>query len=131
MPLIYQTPKGQYAASEKEWREKMKAEGSDPKQASRKSINVPTAKADLMQFLEFHNVNLLYPVPPRLVVPEGLDAPLPDSPGDVIEVRPTTVTEAPGDLDALFEAAPIRQQLRLAVSAIDAADVALLSKLAG
>lgn len=109
---LYQTPGGTWAGSEKDWKAAMKAEGSDPKDADRKIVEVPTAKAALMEFLTFHNVNVINPR--AFNEPDRSDTP-PVEPA--ASSGSTTVT----DLDEAFAAAPVRQQLRLSVTAIDAA----------
>lgn len=114
---LYQTPGGTWAGSEKDWKTAMKAEGSDPKAATLKTIEVPTSKAELMEFLTFHNVNCIAPRSSSAVAPQEQKAPLTPA--------PAADTTVPGDLDALFAAAPLRKQLTLAVLAIDAADAAI------
>ena len=124
---LYQTPGGTWAGNEKDWIAAFKAEGGDPKKyTGRKTVEVPTAKPDLMEFLTFHSVNVVNPQPIAApeVAPVGVATPLPPAPPpDDTPAVPSTVF----DLDAAFSNAPIRQQLRLAVSAIDAADAVLVS----
>ena len=108
----------------------MKAEGSDPKAASRRLVEVPTDKPGLMEFLTFHNVNVVNPgARPGPEVATG-GAPAPQPPASPVaapdvdalraeynpEAVPTTVSFPSEriDLDALFLAAPLGQQLTLA-----------------
>ena len=58
---LYQTPGGTWAGSEKDWKAAMKAEGADPKAMTRNTVDVPTSKAELMEFLTFNSVNVLNP----------------------------------------------------------------------
>lgn len=123
---LYQTPGGTWAGSDKDWAAAMKAEGADPKKFDgRKIVEVPTDKASLMEFLTFHGVNVINPqaaTPAPEVVPAGA-IPQPPAPPSGGTASSTTVS----DLDGAFEAAPLRQQLRLAVGAIDRADALLSS----
>lgn len=65
---IYTTPGGQWAGTEKDWKAALKAEGLDPKfYDGRKTIEVPTSKAELMEFLTFYNVNVINPGVCRVV----------------------------------------------------------------
>lgn len=114
MPKFYQTPKGTLSTSEKQWKDDMRAEGFDPKTyAGRKSFDVPTKGAELMEFLTFHNVNVVNPQPPLAAAPvTGSVSPSPPA----LPVTPTTV---PNDLDELFEAAPLARQLHLAALACE------------
>lgn len=112
---LYCTPGGTWAGNEAGWKAAVKAEGIDPKTLDRKTVEVPVSKAELMEWLTFHNVN---PISPRHPVPAG-----------VPEAALTTIPNQPiSDLDEAFSAAPLRQRLRLAVSAIDQADAALHGK---
>lgn len=122
MPKFYQTPKGTLSTSEKQWKDDMRAEGFDPKaHEGRNTFIIPTKAAELMEFLTFHNVNV---VNPRGAAPatEITGAPASDPPCGAPVV---TSGDAGVSLDELFEAAPLRARLRLAVCAIDAADKAL------
>jgi hypothetical protein len=113
---LYQTPGGTWAGSEKDWSDAMKAEGLSPKAyKDRKTVEVPTSKAALMEFLTFHNVNVVNPAPVAAPQP-----PLPPA-------RPPEATTAsqPLDLDDLFEAAPLAQQLHLASLACENARSAI------
>lgn len=103
----YQTPGGKWSTSEQAWKDDMQSEGLDPKTYKGRSVvDVPTKKAELIEWLTFHNVNIVNPPQP------GAPA------GEVVRAEPTTIP----DLDEQFAAAPIGQQLRLAVAAADAAD---------
>lgn len=120
---LYCTPKGNWAGTEKDWKDAMKAEGSDPKTASRKTVEVPTSKPGLLEFLTFHNVNVINP----------RGAPAPEPAGSAPPTQPPAALPAGTDLDAInpdafFNALPVLTQLRLAVAAIDAADNALRSR---
>lgn len=118
---LYHTPGGTWAGTEKDWKDAMKAEGLNPKDADRKQIEVPTSKAELMEWLTFYNVRCIEkPEAPHAVVPQATP-PAPQVP--VGDTAPTTVSS----LDELFDAAPLRQQLTLAVRAIDAADARLMN----
>ena len=118
---LYCTPGGTWAGTEKDWKDAVKAEGLDPKSIDRKIVEVPTAKKPLMEFLTFHNVNAICPAGGR--APEVSLPGDPPPPSPAADSAATTVPSF--DLDAAFEAAPIKQRLRLAVTAIDAADAAL------
>lgn len=112
---MYHTPGGKWAGTEKDWIKAMRAEGHDPKTAARKTIEVPTSKAELMEWLTFYDVRCIErPSASHAVVPQA--CPAPQAP-----VGDTCATTVP-DLDTLFAAAPLRKQLRLAVTAIDMAD---------
>ena len=59
---LYTTPGGQWAGTEKDHTAQLKAEGIDPKSyTGRRKIDVPTKKADLMEFLTFYSVNVISP----------------------------------------------------------------------
>ncbi len=110
---LYQTPTGTWCGTQEQWNKAMKAEGWDTKEWSldRCSVEVPTTpKTALMEFLTFHNVNAVNPLDLS-----GGDHPAPSP----------AATTIPGNIDEQFAAAPITQQLRLAVAAIDAADALL------
>ena len=121
---LYCTPGGTWAGTEKDWKAAVRAEGLDPKDISRRIVEVPTSKAELMEFLSFYNVNCIGG-PLALGVDVNVNfeivPPSTPAPSSAGESRDTTVS----DLDAAFAAAPIKQQLRLAVAAIDAADARL------
>lgn len=118
---LYHTPGGHWSGTEKDWKAAMKAEGRDPKTATIKTREVPTDKAGLMEFLTFFNVRCIQPAAATVIeVAPQARPPAPQEP--VVNGCATTV---PGDLDALFLAAPLRKQLTLAVQAIDAADAQL------
>lgn len=122
---LYCTPGGTWAGTEKDWKAAVRAEGLDPKDISRRIVEVPTSKAELMEFLTFYNVNCIGGPLPTLGVDVNVNfeiaQPSTPAPSSAGESRDTTVS----DLDAAFTAAPIKQQLRLAVAAIDAADARL------
>lgn len=118
---LYQTPGGTWAGSEKEWKDAMKAEGSDPKAAERKIVEVPVDKKGLMEFLTFHNVNV---VNPQLAAaaPEvtGGDAQPPSAktPSSPVAPQPTATTVP---LDEAVRQAPLPVQLDLVVGIVDRA----------
>jgi hypothetical protein len=115
MPKFYQTPRGTLSTSLNKWKDDMRAEGLDPKDhKGRNAFEVPTKAADLMEFLTFHAVNVVNPRPVA-VAPEvaGGGSPPPPTP------PPATPTTMPGDLDELFEAAPLARQLHLAALACE------------
>jgi hypothetical protein len=115
---LYQTPKGTWAGSEKDWTAAMKAEGSDPKAAKRKQVDVPVSKKELMEFLTFHNVNVVSPPTSTPASSEvaggGSPTPLPPPAGGT----PSTTMS----LSEQFDAAPIKVKIELAVRALDACD---------
>lgn len=114
---LYCTPGGTWAGSEKDYKAAMKAEGSDPKVADRRQVDVPVDKAGLMEFLTFHRVNPINPA-----IPSSAPAPVsaaPATPG-------TTVSGA--SLDEMFLAAPLGQQLTLAAIACENGYKAALTK---
>lgn len=115
---LYQSPGGTWAGTEKDWKAAVKAEGLDPKHIDRRIVEVPTSKAELMEFLTLHNVNA---ISPKTGVPTAVAPQVTPPPPPAVDSRVTTVP----DLDTAFEAAPIRQQLRLAVVAIDTATARL------
>lgn len=144
---LYPIPGGDWAGTEADWKKAMKAKGLDPKQFEEtKSREVPTGKKELMEFLTFYGVDV-YRMAGETTVPNAAPA-APSAPDlDALRalhnpggVRPsdlatvdTTAPLAPiasaaptTDLDAVFAAAPIGQQLQLAVVAIDGA-LSLLS----
>lgn len=115
---LRQTPGGTWCGTEKDYKAALKREGINPKDyTGREFVDVPTSKAELMEFLTFHNINC---IAPKGATPVASQA-HPLAPEPAADSRATTVP----DLDAAFAAAPIKQQLRLAVAAIDAADARL------
>ena len=133
---LYTTPGGKWAGTEKDWKAGLKAEGIDLKTyTGRRQVDVPTDKAGLMEFLTFHNVNVINPgALPGVEAAAGATPP-PASPAavtvpDVEALRAQYNPEGAGpvttmSLDDMFEKAPIGQKLRLAVVAVDAAYAAL------
>ncbi len=112
---LYCTPGGTWAGSEKDYKAAMKAEGSDPKLAPRRQIDVPVDKAGLMEFLTFHRVNPIAPAPLAAVPAMSDNGPtFVPAPGPV-----TTVSNGAADLDELFDAAPLARQLHLAALACE------------
>ena len=122
---LYSTPGGQWAGTEKDWIAKMKAEGFNPKDyTGRKQIDVPTSKPELLEFLTFHNVNVIAPgnrgeaaggaVPPPAAPPAA-----PDLEALRALHNPGSVATTVPDLDAAFRAAPISKQVELAVNLLD------------
>lgn len=62
---LYQTPNGTWAGTEKDWKAALKAEGVNLKSyTGRKIVEVPTDKSGLLEFLSFHNVNVIAPREP-------------------------------------------------------------------
>lgn len=115
MPKFYQTPAGTLSSSEKQWKDDMRAEGIEPKNyTGRKAFEVPVKAVDLMQFLAFHNVNVVNPQS-QLAAPLVADGGAPPAPPSV--APHTTVP----DLQEQFEAAPLAVQLHLAGMACEAA----------
>lgn len=113
MPKFYQTPGGTISTAEKRWKEDMKAEGLNPKDYDgRNTFDVPIKAAELAEFLTFHNVNVVNPqaraAPPAASAPVAAGS---ASPPPAPPAAPTTVSQ---DIDELFEAAPLAQQLHLA-----------------
>lgn len=127
---LYTTPGGQWAGTEKDWKAALKAEGIDPKTYDgRRQIEIPTSKAELMEFLTFYNVNVINPGAPP-VVEAGGGAPTPLAPPPVPDVEalralhnpeahPTPAPTTVPNLDAAFRAAPIAKQVELAVNLLD------------
>lgn len=120
---LYQTPGGTWAGSEKDWKAAMKAEGSDPKAVERKIVEVPTDKPGLMEFLTFHNVNVISPgaAPQAEAVGGASQPPIPETPPAA--PPPPTVPRLVESvaLDEAFMAAPLGQQLTLAQLALEEA----------
>jgi hypothetical protein len=119
---LYATPGGTWAGNEKDWKAAMRAEGIDLKNyKGRVTVEVPTDKPRLLEFLTFNHINIINPRPQAVdvIAPAGVTPDTPTPPAD----RNGSSTTVP--LDELFDKAPVRQQLRLAVSAIDAATALL------
>lgn len=112
---LYCTPGGTWAGNEKDWKDAMKDEGLDPKAATRKIVEVPVSKAELMEWLTFHNVN---PIAPRALSAQPAIAPPvsnPTPPAPAAGGHPIPQGSA---LDDAFAAAPLGQQLDLASIAV-------------
>jgi hypothetical protein len=111
----------------------MKAEGADAKAATRKIVDVPVDKAGLMEFLTFHNVNVVNPAAaPRVLTLDEMFAGDGLSPAtevtDGVLPPPPTPSVAPSTtipLTELVEAAPLAAQLDLVVGIIDRASAAI------
>ncbi len=103
----------------------MKAEGIDLKTYSgRVFVDVPVDKKGLMEFLTFYGVNCVAPSSPGVAdtaviaaQAEGLPPAAPTVPS--VPAAPVTFPSAEIDLDALFQAAPLGQQLTLAGIAVE------------
>lgn len=115
---VYQTPCGTWAGTQAKWAEAMRAEGCDHKQDIDKfAVEIPTSpKNSLLEWLTFHNVNILFPAAPEVVSQESA-VPRPPAP-------PATGTTTP-DIEQLVAAAPMSRQLEIAVAIVDRADKAL------
>lgn len=138
---LYQTPGGTWAGNEKDYKAAMKAEGHDPKEQTRKQVDVPTDKAGLMEFLTFHNVNCINPRPaaPLLTLdemfagdglspaPEVTGGDLPPSTPQSPPVAPAT-TVSSTDVHDMVEALPITAQLDILVGIADRAHKAIYAK---
>jgi len=150
---LYTTPGGQWTGTEKDWKAALKSEGVDPKTyAGPVQVEVPTSKPGLLEFLTFHNVNVINPASAGVEAVGGAALPpaappaAPDldalralhNPGaiqvsyDVAElVAPPTTVPHPGPehsvtatLDEAFRAAPIPKQVELAVNLLDRLEIA-------
>ena len=144
---LYPIPGGTWAGTEADWKKAMKARGLDPKAfEATKTRDVPTGKPDLLEFLNFFAVDVYRDVPTgrfdivvnspvvTSYVPVDVDAlralhnpTAVDLPMQTNADRPAGAGADVFDLDTAFAAAPVVQQLCLAVVAIDAA-VAQISK---
>lgn len=122
---LYQTPGGTWAGNEKDYKAAMKAEGHDPKEQTRKQVDVPTDKAGLMEFLTFHNVNCINPQLPA--APEVTGGDLPPSTPQSPPVAPAT-TVSSMDVHDQVEALPITAQLDILVGIADRAHKAIYAK---
>lgn len=124
MPKFYQTPGGTLSTAEKQWKEDMKAEGLDPKTyTGRKTFDVPIKAAYLMEFLTFHNVNVVNPQGAALASEVAGSTTSPTPPGE-LPAAPSAETTV-SSLDEMFRAAPYRQRISLMVEALDSIDVVL------
>lgn len=117
---LYQTPGGVWTGTEKNHNAALKAEGLKPADMPRKQVDVPTDKPGLLEFLTFHNVNVINPQAP-LGVDVSAGAPLPPASAE------TTVPKQLLGLDDLFAAAALTHQLDLASAAVDRASAKLRS----
>ncbi len=115
---LRQTPGGTWCGTEKDWKTAMKAEGIDLKTyAGRVFVDVPVDKKGLMEFLTFYGVSCVAPTAPAapdvpIIVAQAEGAPLPPP-------APVVFSSQDVDLDALFQAAPLGQQLTLAGIAVE------------
>lgn len=102
---LYRTTNGTWVGTQKDWKDTQRAEGNDAAGLP-DPVEVPiTPKEDLIRFLNDLTTGQ---------APQAAPAPV---------TTPTIIhAEGPIDLDELFEKAPMKQRLRLAVAAIDAAD---------
>lgn len=105
---FYQTPAGVWTGTHSDWKAAMKAEGAEGT-IEDLTVEVPTDKAGLMEFLTFHGVNTLHPCGTTIVshVVQNMAPSVPET-----TVRSLT-------LDELFEAAPLGQRLTLAGLAVE------------
>lgn len=123
---LYAIPGGTWAGTEADWKRQMKAAGHNPKDfEATKTREIPTAKAELMEFLNFFAVDVYRsgttrPVaaPDTVVDVEALRAEHNPDPAATIDDQPLDTTKF--DLDAAFRAAPLGQQLTLASLACEA-----------
>ncbi len=107
---FYQTPGGRLSTAEKTWKAHMQEEGIDPKTyKGRKTFDVPTKGPELMEFLSFHNVNVVNPHPASDAVPAA---------PPVLQTLVAPSTTVP-NMDELFEALPLAQQLHLGALALE------------
>lgn len=136
---LYPVPGGIWAGTEAEWKAAMKEAGLDHKIATRKSIEIPTDKKGLMEFLTFYAVDVISPrgegvnvAPVQAPVAPPVDVEALRALHNPDGVRPSALTTVSpsqqqavspiNDLETSFDAASISTQLRLAVKAIDNAD---------
>lgn len=120
---LRQTPGGTWCGTEKDYKAAMKAEGIDLKTyTGRVFVEVPIDKAGLMEFLTFHNVNVISPgTLPGAEAAGGV--PLPPT-----QAAPPAAITTVSNLDDLFLAAPLGQQLTLAAIACENGFQAALQK---
>jgi len=128
---LYPIPGGLWAGTEADWKKQMKARGLNPKDfEASKTREVPVAKADLLEWLNFFAVDVYRNGGAATTVPEAAEPPV-----DVGALRalhnPTAAQQVaqqlqdPGAdrgplmLQTLFDNAPIGAQLQLATAAID------------
>ena len=131
---LYPVPGGTWEATEADWKKAMKAKGLNPKDFdATKARDVPTGKKELIEFLNFYAVDVYRTgdEAPTVVDVDALRAL-----HNPAAVRPSTLAEgtepasrpSSTDLDDMFMNAPLGQQLRLSVAAIDAAVLKLNSR---
>lgn len=120
---LYTTPGGQWAGTEKDWKDALRSEGVDPKTyTGRRQVEVPTQKAALMEFLTFHNVNVIDPIGSRAAAPPAV-APQ----EEVSPPAPHPAADTPFDGDAYVESIPINYALHLAALIVERARTSLRS----
>lgn len=131
---LRQSPGGTWCGTEKDYVDALKKEGIKRKDyTGREFVEVPTDKAGLMEFLTFHNVNCItgpgpaapVRIPPATALNNAVEEIFQSAEAAGMGGKFTTIPDFPIDLDTQFAAAPLSQRLRLAVTAIDAADAAL------
>lgn len=107
---LYQTPGGVWASTIDDWKSAMKAEGAVGT-LKELTVNVPTDKLGLLEFLTFHGVNTLHPCGTTIVshVVQNMEPPK--------EPPETTIRSL--TLDEMFEQAPLGQRLTLAQLALE------------
>ena len=107
---LYQTPGGLWAGTQADWKAAMRHEGAEGR-IEELTVDVPTDKPGLIEFLLFHGVNTLHPCG-TLVAAHVVQHLTPD-----VDVPETTIRSM--TLDELFEAAPLGQRLTLAALALE------------
>ncbi len=126
---LYCTPGGTWAGNEADWKTACKAEGLDPKTVKNKQVDVPTSKAELLEFLTFHGVNPISGRPPviQAAAVSFTDADVVAAAGEKFIPAPPSPAAPEADPDTVFAGFHLSTQLRLAVVAIDRAEAALKS----
>lgn len=110
---LYCTPAGTWAGTEKDYKAALKEEGVDYKSVTRKQIEVPTSKPEMLEFLTFHRVNPIGGHPSSLAeLREAASVPPQSAPTTIPDVKPF-------DLATAFQAAPITVRVELAVALLD------------
>lgn len=105
---LYSTPKGTWCGTQADWFAAMKAEGAMGTPEDH-TVNVPTTKPELMEFLTFHGLNVIQPCGTTVL-------------GAVVSqvtMTEPSYAEKSVALDDLFQAAPLGQRLTLAAIAIE------------